>query len=91
MTTKDVVTLQHVTRDNVTRAGMQSSSLLIHGDCPDTGEATWQHWAKGDMLSWTCMDMDGMCYNVHIPFLGIGLSLTNNKPTFYEYGLSWEG
>ena len=34
--TKDVVTLQHVTRDNVTRAGMQSSSLLIHGDCPAT-------------------------------------------------------
>ena len=25
------------------------------------------------------MDMDGMCYNIHIPFLGIGLSLTNNK------------
>ena len=73
------MTLQHVTRDNnVTRAGMQSSSLLIHGDCPDTG-GTWQHRAEGDMLSWTCMDMDGMCYNIHIPFLGIGLSLTNNK------------
>ena len=58
---------------------------------PPRREATWQHRGEGGLLSWTCMDMNAMCNNIHLPFLGIGLSLTNIKPTFFEFGLSWEG
>ena len=51
---------------------------------PPRREATWQHRGEGGLLSWTCMDMDAMCNNIHLPFLGIGLSLTNIKPTFFR-------